>query len=75
MKSPKPLLFVVPYAILLVWSVIRPHDYPTWLLEAFPALACAAILACTYRAFPLTPLVYACLLVHCALLFVGSHYT
>ncbi|MBA2479475.1 MAG: DUF2238 domain-containing protein, partial [Planctomycetes bacterium] len=50
-------------------------DYPTWLLEAFPALACAAILACTYRSFPLTPLVYACLLVHCAILFVGSHYT
>lgn len=60
---------------VLAWSGIGPHDYPTWALEVFPAVAGAALLWYTRDVFPLTPLVYALILVHCVILMVGGHYT
>ena len=43
---------------VFIWSAIHPHDYFTWFLEVLPAIIGAAILACTYRRFTFTPLVY-----------------
>ncbi|MDJ0918565.1 MAG: DUF2238 domain-containing protein [Woeseiaceae bacterium] len=60
---------------VLVWSGINPHDYPTWGLEVFPAVAGAAILLATLKRFPLTTLVYVLILIHCVILMVGGHYT
>lgn len=62
-------------AALFVWSAIRPHDYFTWLLEVFPVIIGAVILAATYRRFPLTPLLYTLLAIHAAILMIGGHYT
>ena len=60
---------------VLAWSAINPHDYPTWLLEVFPALAGLAVLALTRRRFPLTPLAYVLILSHSIILMIGGHYT
>jgi putative membrane protein len=69
------LLWLTVYFIGLIWSVIQPHDYFTWFLEAVPALIGLAILAGTYRRFPLTPLAYTLILIHCWILFLGAHYS
>jgi putative membrane protein len=63
------------YFTVLIWSVINPADYFTWILEVFPALVGFGILALTYKKFPLTPLVYFLILIHCIILMVGGHYT
>ncbi|MEK6324586.1 MAG: DUF2238 domain-containing protein [Acidobacteriota bacterium] len=62
-------------AVLFVWSAIRPHDYFTWILEVFPAIIGAVILATTYRRFRLTTLVYTLIAPHMIILIVGGHYT
>jgi putative membrane protein len=60
---------------LLAWSAYRPHDYETWALEVFPAILAIIVLAATYRRFPLTPLAYALIALHAAILIIGGHYT
>ena len=59
----------------LLLSVIQPHDYFTWFLEAAPALIVFALLAATRNRFPLTPLGYTLILIHCLILFLGAHFT
>ena len=63
------------FLAVLVWSGISPKDYPTWLLEVFPALLGGAVLWYTRETFPLTRLVYVLILFHCIVLMVGGHYT
>ena len=63
------------FVAVLVWSGISPKDYPTWLLEVFPALLGGAVLWYTRQTFPLTRLVYVLILFHCIVLMVGGHYT
>ena len=60
---------------VLIWSGINPKDYPTWVLEVFPALIAIAVLFYTRISFPLTTLTYTLILVHCVILMVGGHYT
>jgi len=61
--------------VIFVSSAIRPHDYFTWMLEVFPAIIGAVILASTYRRFRFTTLVYILIAVHMIILMVGGHYT
>lgn len=68
-------LWLSTYFIILIWSAINPADYFTWILEVIPALIGLVILAVTYTRFRLTPLAYILILVHCAILMVGGHYT
>ena len=63
------------FFLVLGWSAWNPHDYPTWWLEAIPALLALVILAATRRRFPLTPLTYWLILLHALVLMVGGHYT
>lgn len=60
---------------LLIASAIDAHDRVTWLLEIFPILIALPLLAATYRPFPLTRLLYACIFAHAIVLMVGGHYT
>ncbi|MHB1174352.1 MAG: DUF2238 domain-containing protein [Sulfuriferula sp.] len=60
---------------ILVWSGIHPHDYFTWLLEVAPVLIALPLLIATRKTFTLTPLVYVLIMLHCAILMVGGHYT
>jgi putative membrane protein len=69
------LAWLAAYFGGLVWSIVDPHDYFTWFLEAAPALIALAILAATRERFPLTPLAYTLILIHCLILFLGAHYT
>jgi putative membrane protein len=63
------------FALVFIWSAIRPHDYFTWGLEVFPAVIGLALLVATRRSFPLTPLLYTLLFLHAVILAVGGHYT
>jgi len=63
------------FALVLAWSAIGPHDYPTWWLEVLPALVGAALIWWTRQSFPLTRLTYVLVLIHCIILMVGGHYT
>jgi putative membrane protein len=63
------------YLAVLVWSAIEPKDFFIWLLEVFPALIAAGVLLVTRRRFPLTPLLYVLILIHCLILMQGGHYT
>lgn len=62
------------FAVLL-WSVVNPKDYLTWLLETAPALIGFGVLFATRNTFPLTPLAYSLILIHSIILMVGGHYT
>ncbi|MGH8221612.1 MAG: DUF2238 domain-containing protein [Woeseiaceae bacterium] len=67
--------WIAIFLAVLVWSAIRPKDYPTWLLEVFPALIGAGVLWHTRNSFPLSRLTYVLILIHCVILMVGGHYT
>lgn len=69
------LALLVSFLAILVWSVIRPHDLFTWILETFPAMIGAVILAATYNKFRFTTLVYILIWMHAIILLVGGHYT
>jgi len=68
-------LWLFIFFAVLIWSGIQPKDYFTWILEVVPALIGFVVLAWTYKTFPLTPLVYTLILIHCIILMVGGHYT
>lgn len=67
--------WIIVFFAVLIWSGINPKDYPTWFLEVSPAAIAFIVLVATYRSFPLTPLVYVLILIHCIGLMVGGHYT
>ncbi|MBV0933613.1 DUF2238 domain-containing protein [Marinobacterium weihaiense] len=68
-------VWLMVYCTVLIWSAWQPADPVVWLLEVLPALLALLVLAATRRRFPLTPLVYGLLLVHCVILMIGGHYT
>jgi putative membrane protein len=61
--------------VILTVSGIGPREPLTWFLEVLPILIALPILGASYKRFPLTPLVYACLVVHAGILALGGHYT
>jgi len=67
--------WITTFFAVLLWSGIAPKDYPTWALEVAPALVGFIVLAMTRARFPLTPLLYGLILLHCVVLMVGAHYT
>jgi putative membrane protein len=66
---------LLAFAVAFAWSAIRPHDYFTWFLEVWPAVAGIAILAATYSRFRFTTLVYGFIWAHAVVLLIGGHYT
>ncbi|HOP22131.1 MAG TPA: DUF2238 domain-containing protein [Gammaproteobacteria bacterium] len=69
------IIWLLLFVSVLIWSAIEPKDKFTWFLEVLPAIIAVIILAFTYRSFPLTPLLYILILIHCIILMVGGHYT
>lgn len=69
------ILWLALYFAVLAWSATDPKDRFTWFLEVAPALIGLVVLAATWRRFPLTPLLYWLILLHCIILMVGGHYT
>jgi len=73
--EPSHLALLSLWAIALAVSVYRVYDPFTWVLEVFPAVIAVAVLAATYRRFPLTNLLYGLIFVHSLILMGGGHYT
>jgi len=61
--------------LLLAVSGLRPHDRATWVMETLPVMIVLPVLWASARRFPLTPLLYALIFVHCAVLIAGGAYT
>jgi putative membrane protein len=68
-------LWTLVFFAVFIWSAIHPHDRLTWLLEVAPALIGMMLMAITYQRFPLSPLLYILILLHCVVLMIGGHYT
>ena len=68
-------LWILIFLAVLAWSAVEPREVITWWLEVLPAIIGLIIIAITYRRFPLTPLSYLLILIHCVILMVGGHYT
>lgn len=62
-------------AILLLVSGIQPFDRTTWWLEVIPVLIVVPLLFATYKAFPLSPLLYGLIFLHAIVLIVGGAYS
>ena len=77
MPIPNKLIFLwlLIFFLVLIWSVIRPHDSFTSFLEVLPALLGLIILAVTFRNFRFTTMVYWLMLMHSIILMIGGHYT
>lgn len=74
--SPRALaLYSAALIVLLAWSGWRPYELLTWAMEVAPVAIVLAILWLTHRRFPLTPLLYALIFVHAAVLMLGGHYS
>ena len=69
------ILWLIVFFSVLTWSAIDPKERITWWLEVLPALIGLILLITTYKKFPLTPMVYLLILVHCIILMIGGHYT
>ncbi|MEC4748325.1 DUF2238 domain-containing protein [Methylomicrobium sp. Wu6] len=63
------------FSVIFIWSGIYPKDYPTWILETFPAFFGMIVVISTRKRFPLTPLAYCLILAHSIILLIGGHYT
>jgi putative membrane protein len=73
---PRDLLWMTLVVVAAsVLSAIRPHDYLTWGLEIFPVAIALPVLYATARRYPLTPLLYWLIGLHCLVLILGAHYT
>jgi putative membrane protein len=69
------IVWIALYILMVALSAWHPADTLTWWLEIFPSAIGVAILAITFRRFPLSPLLYWIILVHSAILYTGGHYT
>lgn len=71
----KQHIWLAIFFSVLIWSAVDPKDQFTWFLEVAPVLIALPLLALTRKRFPLTPLLYVLILIHCVILMVGGHYT
>lgn len=74
MKHLPAILLAIVIAVF-IWSGIGPHDRWTWYAEVAPVIIALPLLFFTRHKFPLTPLLYTLIAIHCIVLLVGGHYT
>jgi putative membrane protein len=75
LSRPALWLYCAFTVVLLAVSAWHPHELGTWFMEVLPVLIVLPLLLATQRRFPLTPLLYALILLHGAVLMLGGHYT
>jgi putative membrane protein len=74
--SYRPLVLLIgAVAAAIVWSVIHPVDFWTWVFELAIGFAGVIILAATYRRFQFSNLVYTLVAIHFVILAIGAKYT
>jgi len=69
------ILMLLATGIGLVFSGLNPFDRTTWVLEIIPVLIAVPILIATHKKFPLTELLYWCILIHALVLILGGAYS
>ncbi len=74
-RTPWLLLAALATVGLLILSGWAPFDRATWLMEVVPVMVVLPLLALTYRRFPLTSLLYACIFIHAMVLMLGGAYS
>jgi putative membrane protein len=75
-RSDRYLLWLgLAVAAALVVSGVQPYDRTTWVLEVAPVLVALPLLLFTRERFPLTPLLYLVIGLHCLVLILGGAYT
>lgn len=62
-------------AAALVVSGIAPTDRVTWVMEVLPVVIAGAVIAATWKSFPLTTLLCVLVAVHSLVLILGGAYT
>jgi putative membrane protein len=67
------LISLCAICVVTVWA--PPAGRFSWLLEVGPGLAGVAVLAATYKKFPMSRVVYVCVFVHTLILIYGGVYT
>lgn len=73
-RKPAALLVILALiCIATVWA--PPAGRFSWLLEVGPGLVGVAVLVATYKRFPMSQMVYACVFVHMLILIYGGIYT
>lgn len=68
-------LYSAALIVLLALSGYKPFDLATWVMEVVPVLIVLVVLWVSHARFPLTPLLYALIFVHAAVLMLGGHYS
>ena len=71
----KLIAYIILFFAVFTWSLINPHDYFTWFLEAAPAILFFLIFSLTYKKFKFSIFVYSFVLLHCFVLLIGAKYT
>ncbi len=69
------LLLLIIFIAVLLWLVIRPANYWTWLAEVSPGLVIIAAAIILYNKFRLTTLSYTLIVFLVILMMIGGHYT
>lgn len=74
-RTPYLWFLLISYLVILLWSVIKPHDYFTWFLEVAPALGGGLILFLVRKRFRPSTLFLTLLWIHAIILTIGAKYT
>jgi len=74
-REPGLLALAVVVLVALLVSGIAPRERVTWLMEVIPVIIAAAVIAATWKRFPLTTLACVLVAVHCLVLIYGGAYT
>ncbi len=69
------ILLAVLTPILLITLFMTPAGRLNWVLETGPGLIGMAVLASTFRRFPMSRWIYACVFLHVLVLTYGAYYT
>lgn len=66
---------LIVFFLTLLWSVIKPFSFITWLLQALPAIIMVLVLSLLFKHFKFSEFVYYAVLIHVVILLIGSKYT
>lgn len=69
------LAMFVSFIGFLLWSMVNPYHWKTWLFESTPVIIGAVIIVVTYHRFRLSTVVYLLLWLDAIIMLIGGHYS
>lgn len=70
-----PIILLIGFIILTIWSGISPANRAVWYAEAIPILAVVGALVATYRRFQFSLIAYILMSFWITMHMIGAHYT